>query len=169
MINEKLKELKAIEKEFGEKITEKMRTQAMARISSKMISTVARHLIKDAGYSVATTILQREFRHIGRNDAKEFIDIFKLKQNDYKDASKALKIAAFFLGLRLDTVENETIVRNCPQGAEAIKFREPILCNACLEYNNGILQEMLGDDNILERTKWIFNGDEYCMFKVKKK
>ncbi|MDI6798784.1 MAG: methanogen output domain 1-containing protein [Candidatus Aenigmarchaeota archaeon] len=169
MENEKLKELEAIKKEFDEKITEEMRTEAMARISSRMISTIARHLIKDAGYSVATTILQREFRNLGRNDAKEFIDTFELKKNDYKDASKALKIAALFLGLKLDAIENETIVRDCPQGAEAIKFREPILCNACSEYTNGILQEMLGEGYVLERTKWIFKGDSYCMFKIRKK
>jgi len=52
---------------------------------------------------------------------------------------------------------------------EAIKLREPILCNACLEYNNGILEEMLGDSYTLERTKWVFEGDRYCMFRIKRK
>ena len=168
-MNKKIKELKEIEKEFREKINERMRTEAMAKLTSKMISTIARHLIRDAGYSVATTIIQREFREIGKNDAKEFSKIFNLKKNDLKDASKALKIAAMVLGLKLNAVGKETIIEDCPQGAQAVKFKEPILCNACLEYNNGILQEMLGDGFTLERTKWIFNGDKYCMFKIIKK
>ena len=169
MANQKFKELKGIENEFEKRVTEKMRSEVMTKMSSRMISILARRLIKDSGYSVATTILQREFRAMGKSNAREFIDIFKLEKNSYRDASKALKVAALFLGLKLDTIENETIIKDCPQGNEAIKFKEPLLCNVCLEYNRGILEEMLGEDVTLERTKWIFNGDGCCMFKPRKK
>lgn len=169
MANKKMKELREVEKEFDEKISERKRKDAMAKVSSRIISIISKHLIKDTGYSVATTILQRELRRMGREDAKNIIDLFNLKREDFKDASKALKIAAMFLGLRLDVVENETVVRECPQGMEAIKLREPLLCNICLEYNNGIIQEMLGDGFFLDRTKWIFKGDEYCWFQIKKR
>lgn len=169
MTNKKMKELREIEREFEEKISERKRKDVMAKVSSRIISIIAKHLIKDSGYSVATTILQRELRRMGREDAKNITELFNLKKNDFKDASKALKIAAMFLGLRLDVVEDETVVRECPHGLEAIKLREPLLCNICLEYNKGILEEMLGDGFSIDRTKWIFKGDEYCWFHVKKR
>ena len=169
MRNEKAEELRRLKIAFNRKVSVERRMKTMGRITSRIISALAKHLIKDAGYSVAMIILQREIRNIGREDAKDFVKLFGLKRGDKKDASKALKIAALFLGLELDALGNETIVKNCPQGMEAIKLREPILCNACLEYNNGILEEMLGDSYTLERTKWVFEGDRYCMFRIKRK
>lgn len=166
-MNRKLKELRKIEREFKRKIPERVRIDKMGKMFGGIVSVLARNLIKDVGYSVATKIIKREFRSLGRNDAKYFIELFKLKRGSIKDASKALKIAALFLGLKLDVVGNETIVKDCPLGNEAIKFDEPILCNACLEYNNGILEEMLGEGKKLKRTKWIFEGDGYCMFTKK--
>lgn len=162
-------ELREIEKEFDEKISERERKDAMTKVASRIISIIAKHLINDTGYSVATTILQRELRRMGREDAKNIAEMFNLKRNDTKDASKALKISALFLGLRLDVVENETVVRECPQGKEAINLKEPLLCNVCLEYNKGILEEMIGDSFLIDRLKWIFKGDEYCWFQIKKR
>ncbi|MEM7825506.1 MAG: hypothetical protein QW412_01440 [Candidatus Aenigmatarchaeota archaeon] len=175
-MKEKLKELKEIEREINEKISEELRTEITTRMVSRIISIISKYLIRTMGYSAATTILQREFRNMGKESAKEFINLFNLKRKNHKDAwndnavaSRALKIAALFLGLKLDGLGNETIVKNCPQGMQAIKLREPLLCNICLEYNNGVLLEMLGEDYVLERIKWIFSNDEYCMFRIKEK
>ncbi|MCS7105831.1 MAG: hypothetical protein NZ942_00740, partial [Candidatus Aenigmarchaeota archaeon] len=91
---EKVKELEEIEKEFKKNVVEKTRIENIAKMSSRMVSVIAKHLIKNTGYAAATTILQREFREIGKNDAKKIAKMFRLEYNNHKDASKALKIAA---------------------------------------------------------------------------
>lgn len=166
---EKENELKEIEKEFEEKISERERMDMMGRMSSRIISVIAKHLIRDMGYSITTTVFQREFRKMGTEDAKIIARLFNLKKNNLKDASKALKIAALFLGLRLEVVGSETVVRGCPQGIEAVNQKESFLCNVCLEYNKGIIEEMLGNGFTINRGKWIFKGDEYCEFRINKK
>lgn len=166
---EKENELKEIEEEFRAKISERERMDMMGRMSSRIISVIAKHLIRDMGYTTTSTVFQREFRKMGREDAKIIAKIFNLEKNNIKNASKALKIAALFLGLKLDIVGNETVVRDCPQGKEAINQKESFLCNVCLEYNKGIIEEMLGNGFTIDRGKWIFKGDEYCEFRISKK
>lgn len=157
----KERELKRIKNEVKNKTAENYRV----KIFAKMILALSMFLIKEGGYSIARTIIKREFRKIGKEFAEEFSKTFGLQKNSVKNASKLLKIAATIFGLELDVAGNETIVRNCPLGREAIKLNRPILCDACLEFNNGILEEMLSKDYILDRTTWIFKGDEYCQFK----
>lgn len=165
---EKRKELEKIKREFKRKVSEKKLNEIRMRVLSAMICVLARRLIRNTGYSTAATILRREFRKLGREHAITFSRIFNLKRGCIKDASKALKIAALFLGLHLSTKGSETIVTNCPQGEEALKWEEPILCTVCIEYNNGILSEMLGESYRIKRTKWIFQNDKYCEFRVVK-
>jgi predicted hydrocarbon binding protein len=169
MQNKKLEELANIENLVKEKISEKERVAMMGRITSKFISAMAKYVIKDRGYGVATRIMERELREIGKADAKKIKEIFGFNTNDPETLSKVLKIAAMILGLELGVVGDETVVRNCPQGMEALALKQPILCNFCLEYNNGMVEEMLGREFYLDRINWIFSGDDYCAFKLKKR
>jgi predicted hydrocarbon binding protein len=168
MVNKKLEELQSIESLVRERIPEKERMTMMGWIVSKMISSIARHVIKYRGYNIAGKIMERELRKIGRANAKRIKEIFGL-DNSPESVSKVLKIAAMILGLELGVDKNETVVKNCPQGNEALALRQPILCNFCLEYNKGIVEEMLGEDFYMERIKWIFKGDKHCAFKLRKR
>jgi predicted hydrocarbon binding protein len=168
-MKDKLAELIHLENLLKEKMSESERKRMMGRIVARMICSLTKHLIKNAGYSVATTIIERELKEIGKSDANELMRIFQFKKGDPENASKILKIASMILGLKLDVIGDETIIRECPQGSEAVKLKESLMCNVCKEYCNGIVEEILGDDFFLERTKSLVNGDEYCMFKIRKK
>ncbi len=167
-MNKKLEELQSIESLIREKIPEKERATMMGRVMSRMMSSITKHVIKYSGHSIATKIMARELREIGKTDAKTIKEIFDL-DNSPESVSKVLKIAAMILGLELDVVEDETVIKNCPQGNEALELKQPLLCNFCLEYNNGIVEEMLGKDFYMERINWIFKGNNYCAFKLKKR
>lgn len=169
MINKKFEELASIESLVREIIPEKERVAMMGKVTSKFISSMAKHVIRDRGYGVATRIMERELREIGKADAKKIKEIFGLNTNDPETLSKVLKISAMILGLELGIVGDETVIKNCPQGMEALALKQPILCNFCLEYNNGIVEEMLGREFYLDRINWIFSGDDYCAFKLKKR
>ena len=165
----KLAELLYLENLVKKKISEDERKRMRGRIFAQMICSLAKNLVRDAGYKVATTIIKREIRKVGRNDANHLMELLGLKEKTVENASRILKVAAMILGLRLDAVGSETIIRECPQGMEAIKLNEPLMCNVCLEYCNGIIESVVGIDYKIERTKCIVNGDEYCMFRIVKR
>lgn len=169
MTNKKTGELDSIDNLVKEKIPEKERIAMMGKVTSKFISSMAKHVIRERGYNVATKIMERELREIGKEDAKKIREIFDLNSNDPETLSKVLKIAAMILGLDLGIAGDETVIKNCPQGIEALSLKQPILCNFCLEYNTGIVEEILGKEFYLDRINWIFNGDDYCAFKLKKR
>jgi len=168
-MNDKLAELVQLQNLFKEKISIDERMKMRGKIVAQMICILAKYLIKDAGYSVATTIIQRELRKMGKNDAKKLMGIFKLKEGTPENASKILKIAAMILGLKLDVIDNETIVRECPQGEEALRLKEPLMCKVCSEYCRGIIEGVIGREFVLERMKCLVDGDEYCMFRIRKR
>lgn len=167
-VRDKVVELTQVEHMF-KGMPEKERMAMFGRMASRMICAVAKHLIKNSGYSVTTTVLKREFRDIGRSDANEIMRVFKIKEKTPENTSKVLKITALVLGMKLDVVSDETIIRECPHGAQALELKQPLLCNVCAEYCNGIVEGVLGERFKLDRTKSLIDGDGYCMFKLRKK
>jgi predicted hydrocarbon binding protein len=168
-MRDKLAELLYLQQLVREKLSEDEITQMRGRIMAKFICTLAKYLIKDAGYARATKAIQRGLRKIGEEDAKRLMRIFKLKEKTPQNASRILKIAAMILGLKLDVVEDETIIRNCPQGKEALKLKEPLMCKVCSEYCKGIIEGIIGKEFELKRIKSLVNGNKYCMFRIVKR
>ncbi|MEM7825887.1 MAG: hypothetical protein QW412_03455 [Candidatus Aenigmatarchaeota archaeon] len=167
-MEEKVKELKEIEDEIYKKFEEKERMKMLGNIASKIICTMAKYLVKDTGYSATKRIIERELREIGKNDAEKIIKLLGIEKNP-ENASKALKIAALILGLKLDMVNNNTIVRDCPYGAEVLKLKDPFFCVICHEYCRGIVEKIAGGNYTLVQTSSLTKGDEFCSFDVKKR
>jgi predicted hydrocarbon binding protein len=163
-----MRELEEIEKLIKKKIPAEERVKVVAHTAGRIICSLAKHLIKDSGYGVVSTIMSREMRNLGKNDARNYMKIFGIREGDPKNASKLLRIAAFLLGLKLKIGDGESLVVECPYGASVKEFQEPFICNVCLEYCRGIVEEVLGPAFIFERTKWLVNGDECCAFKIRK-
>ncbi len=127
---------------------------------------LAKHFTKIAGYSVASTVLQREIREIGKKDAKTLAKILNIKEVTLQNASKLLRAAAFIFGLELSPKGEHSIVTDCPfsrvQG-------QPLICKICLEYNKGILEGFAGDRFKFTQIKSLGKGDEYCEFETTEK
>jgi predicted hydrocarbon binding protein len=167
----KLKELKEIEEMVKSKMSERERIWTLGKISSVIICKLAKHLIKNIGYSSVATIIQRELREIGKKDAKKIIDLFGFEIKNVSDASKVLKIAALLLGMNLDVKGNETIITECPYG-ESVKefpFDQPFYCNVCREYCKGLIEGTLGDGFVFIQSSSISKGDSFCAFRIVKK
>lgn len=165
----KLEELTNLERMLKEKMTEDERMKMNGLMVSKILGAISKRLIKTVGYDVTSTILQRELREIGKINAKELMGIFGFKEKTPENASKILKIATLILGFKLDVADGETVIKECSFGTESLQLKEPFLCNVCLEYCRGVIEEMLGGQFTLERTKSLVSGDPYCMFKIKKR
>jgi|YelNatPaOPRAMG01_1025707.scaffolds.fasta_scaffold03472_13 predicted hydrocarbon binding protein len=168
-MEKKIKELKKIEGEIYKRFEEKERMKMLGNITSRIICTIAKHLIKDVGYSATKRIIERELREIGKNDAEKIIQLLGIEEKTPENASKALKIAALILGLSLDIADNHTIIKECPYGAEVLKFRDPFFCVICNEYCKGIVEKIAGENYTLIQISSLTKGDKFCSFDVKKR
>lgn len=163
MSNEDVQQLVKNKLDLSERIA------TLAHTAGSIICSLAKHLIKDSGYSVASTVMTRELRSLGRKDARKYMEIFEIKERSQENASKILKIAATLLGLKLIVEKGETKIVQCPYGSCVKEFKEPFICNVCLEYCRGIVEEVLGSGFTFERIKWMVKGDEYCTFEIRKR
>lgn len=155
--------------EIGQKFSAEQRLAEMGKIVGSLLSTVTARLIKDTGYSVVSTVLKREIHKIAKQNAEDIMKLFDLKETSPENTSKLLKLVALILGLKLDVVGEETVVRRCPQADMAKELKEPFLCNICHEYAKGMVEGTLGENFDFEILKSMGDGDEYCAFKTKEK
>lgn len=164
MTYNRVKELKEIKREFRKNLNkiEELRT------NQKIISILAKHFVKGSGYSIASTVLKREFRRMGREDVERIIKIFRINGKDVVDAKRALKIAAMNLGLKLKVAEGVTVVEECPYGAEVLNNGEELVCKICKEYCTGIVEKMLGEGYEINHAQKIASGQKYCKFEIVK-
>lgn len=160
----RVKELKEIKKRFKENF---YRIKEL-RTNQKIISILAKHLVKSSGYSIASTVLKREFRRIGKQNAERIVKIFGINGKGVVDAKRALKIAAMDLGVKLKVVDDVTVAEECPYGAEAVNNRERLVCQICKEYCNGIVEKILGDGYEVNQSQKISSGQKYCKFEIVK-
>ncbi|MEM5834513.1 MAG: hypothetical protein QXQ69_01530 [Candidatus Aenigmatarchaeota archaeon] len=168
-MEEKIKELKDIEERVYKNFNERERMKMLGNIAGRIICTMAKHLVKDTGYSVTKKIIERELREIGRNDAEIMIKLLNTQEKNAETASKALKIAALILGLKLGIVNNHTVIVECPYGAEVMRVKDPFLCAICHEYCKGIVEKIAGENYTLVQNSSLTKGDEFCSFDVKKR
>lgn len=168
-MNEKKQEiLKEIKKEIHDRMKDEEVNKVLTGIYGRIISNLARRLIKLEGYSVVNTLIKREMREIGRHDAEVIAQAFGLK-NTPEDMSKTLKIAATIIGYNLDVEDGETIVKGCPFANMAIETREPTLCNICTEYVNGMTEGILGEEYEMMASHDITHDVPHCFFRLRKK
>lgn len=143
------------------------RTKIFGGIFTRIISTLAKRLIKHEGYAATNTILKRELNEIGRKDAKLISGIFGIKDRGPENSSQILKIAALILGFRLDVKDGETIVKECPFAVLAKEMKEPMLCSICSDYCQGITNEIVGENAQIEGRHDIEKEKPECYFKLK--
>jgi predicted ArsR family transcriptional regulator len=165
--NEKLEILHELQKKI-EEMPKVERTKILGGMFTRIISVLTRRLIKLEGYSVTSTILERELRELGQRDAQLISNIFGIKSKDPENTSKVLKIAALILGYNLDVEGKETVVRECPFAILAKEMNEPQLCNICSNYCQGIVDEMLGKNFIIEGFHDIQSESPKCYYVLKK-
>ncbi len=150
-----------------EDMPETQRTKIFGGIFTRIISVLAARLIKYEGYSITNTILKRELNEIGKRDAKVLAEIFGIKGKGPENSSQILKIAALILGFKLDVEKGETVVRECPFAMLAKEMKEPMLCNICSDYCQGITNEIIGDNAKIEGTHNIEMEKPECYFRMK--
>jgi hypothetical protein len=137
--------LKELEKRI-EKIPDREKYKFLSKFFVGIISNLAKRLIKYEGYPATRTIIQREITEIGRRDAIEIMKKFKIKKKSPENVSKILKIAALLLGYKLEVIDGETYVKECPFAVLAKETGEPLITQICSWYCNGIAEEVLGKE-----------------------
>src|SRR3990170_3237626 len=161
----KLNELKGLaDKEIPIDIKSDLSFKTLVAI----IATLGKYLIRTEGYSVTETILKRELRELGKKDAAKIKEILGLNTRiTEEDVKSVMNIMAMILGLRLDFIgEKKVGVVKCPFYDALKEYKQPFMCNACIEYNNGVVHELVGTNSKVKRTKWLFDGDNCCVFDV---
>lgn len=163
-------ELDKIEALLDKKLPPKERQNLASQILGTIIHILGKHLVRVHGYSILSTVLEREMRELGRKSAKMLKDLFGINEVTEESVKTILNAAAIILGLKLGLRDGKKVVaEKCPFYETLKKFNEPFMCNACMEYNNGIVEELMGDKFKVERKKWLFNGDGCCVYGVVKK
>jgi predicted hydrocarbon binding protein len=158
-------EIGKLEKFINKKVQKKDFT---SKTLGRIISILGKHLIKMQGYSILSTVLRREIREIGKRDAKFLKEVLNIDTSETNDIKLIINAAALLFGIKLK-VENERVIAvKCPFHEALSEFKEPFMCNACVEYNKGITEELTNDNFTVERTKWLFE-DGYCVFQPVRK
>ncbi len=161
--------LESLTIEYNKKLTDEKKAKMLGSITSKMLSGITRQLIKASGYGVTLTILKRELEEVGKQNAIEIMKAFDLKGDKLAIASEVMKISALLLGLDMQVVGNETVVKDCPQCRLAKEESEPAFTKICFDYGSGVVHAVLGDGYELVEDKCIARGDDYCSYSIKKK
>jgi predicted ArsR family transcriptional regulator len=156
-------------KMIEEKIKSDKRINFFGHTAGSIICALAKNLIKSDGYGVASTVLTREIRKLGKSDAERIMEIFDIKERTPENASKIMKIAAVMIGLKFEKKGVDTLITECAYGDCVKEYYEPFICRVCLEYNKGIIHGVLGENFTLDQPKWLINGDEGCSFKLRKR
>lgn len=167
-MNDREQNLNEIKKEVHSKMKEEEINQVLTGIYSRIISTLAHRLVKFEGYSVVGTILKREIRVLAKRDAETIMKIFGLEKSE-ENLSKVLKIAATIIGYNLKVEGEETVVLGCPFGKMAKEMNDPLLCNICTEYVNGVTEAVLGDGYEMVGTHDLKMDSPNCYYKLRKK
>jgi len=135
-----------------------------------IIGILGRHLVRSDGYSVLSTVLKREIRELGKRDCKLLKEVTGLTEPTEENIKSTLNMAAMVLGLKLDLIEEKKVaVVECPFFDTLKNNKNSFMCNACIEYSSGIIDELANGEFRLERTRWLFSGDGSCIFKPVKK
>jgi len=160
-------EIENLKKEMEKRLSVDDRIKFMGCAAGDIIAILAKYLIKTAGYTTTARVLLREIRELGKEKARKVMEMFKIEDRSRYNASKILKIVALFLGLELKK-ENGTYVVKCPYGESVRKSNEPFICKICSEFNQGIVEEVLGPTFKFKRNKYLLE-DGFCDFEVEKK
>ncbi|MEM5883155.1 MAG: hypothetical protein QXQ77_02860 [Candidatus Aenigmatarchaeota archaeon] len=159
--------IEKIKKELEEKLPVEERIKFLSYASGNIITILAKYLIKTTGYTTVSKVLLREIRELGKNDAEKIAKIFEIKEKTPENVSKILKIIALCLGLTLKE-ENGTYIIACPYGECVKKFKEPFICKICSEYNQGVIEQILGPKFVIKRDKYLLY-DGVCNFQIEEK
>jgi predicted hydrocarbon binding protein len=158
-------ELDKLENLINEKLPSRKRQRLASQILATIVHILGKHLKRTHGYSVLLTVLKREMRELGRKNAILLKELFGVKEATEESIKSILNIAAMILGLELGLInEREVAAIKCPFYETLREFNDPFLCNACLAYNNGIVEELTGGKLGVKRVKWLFNGDGCCIY-----
>ncbi len=146
-------------------IPERDKSKFFGRFFVSIISALSQRLIRYEGYSVTRKILEREITEVGKRDAKDIMKIFSLQERTPDNVSKSLKIAALILGFKLEVLDGETVVKECPFAMMAKSVNEPLIAEICSWYCSGIATEILGEDYKWLGTHDITKDVPICFFK----
>lgn len=159
--------LEKIKKTLEEKLSFDERIKLLGYASGSIITTLAKYLIQAYGYTTMKKVLLREIRELGRRDAERIMEIFEIKEKTPENASKILKILAICLGLELKEENGGTHIVGCPYGECVKKFKEPFICKICSEYNQGVIEFILGPKFMFKRSKYLLENG-FCDFQIEK-
>ncbi len=160
--------LEKIKKDLEEKLSVEERINLLKYTSGNIITILSKYLIQTSGYATMTKILLREIKELGKKDAEKIMEVFGIKEKTPENASKVLKILAICLGLELKEENGETHIVKCPYGDCVKKFKEPFICRICSEYNQGVIEEVIGSRFVLKRNKYLLE-DGFCDFQIEKR
>ena len=141
------------------------RKKISSRTLGKIITILGKHLTKIQGYSVFSTVLKREIRETGKSDANFLSKILRIENVTPETIKLVINSAAILLGLKLGIRNGKVVALECPFYEALKEYEEPFMCNACVEYNKGIAEELTNDKFTVKRVKWFFDGDNCCIFK----
>ena len=159
-----------LENLINKKIPPDVRLTLASSTLGTVIASLGKHLIKTYGYSVTDTVLKRELRELGKKDAVKLKKILGLEQTTEGNVKSIINIAAIILGLKLGLIDKQKVgVVKCPFYDSLKEYKQPFMCNACIEYNKGLVKELIGNEFSVKRVKWLFDGNESCVFDVTKR
>ncbi len=154
-----IKKLQQIIKKIPEK------EKIVANTLGKIITILGKYMVKMQGYSILSTVLKREIREVGKENAKFLMNFLKIKEPKEEDIKLIMNLAALLLGLKLKVKNGKVVATECPFYKTLKEYKEPFMCNACVEYNKGIAEELTNGKFTIKRVHWLFEGDKYCVFK----
>lgn len=160
--------LEEIKRKIEERLSPDERIKILGYSAGSIITILAKYLIQTSGYSTMSKVLLREIRKLGREDAKKIVKIFNINEKTPENTSQILKILALCLGLELEEGNGQTHVVKCPYGECVNKFREPFICKICSEYNQGVIEEILGPGFVFKRNKYLLK-DGFCDFQIERR
>jgi predicted hydrocarbon binding protein len=145
------------------------RHQIAINTLGNIICILSKYLIKTHGYDAMLTILRRELRELGKMDARMLMNLLDIAERGPESVKILINVAALILGIELGIKEGRVVAIRCPFAGIIKALNEPFLCNACEEYNSGILEEVMGENFKLEAFKRLTNEDEYCRYRIIKR
>lgn len=164
-----MKQMKYWEVEkLEEFVNKRVKKGFTSKTLGKIISVLGKHLIKMQGYSILSTVLKREIREIGKGDAKLLKRALNIKVVGTDDIKLVVNAAALLLGIKLEVKDGRVVATKCPFREALDEFGEPFMCNACVEYNKGVIEELTNEKFTAERTKWLFE-DGCCVYQPVRK
>lgn len=167
------KKEKTLLKKLFLKVPENEKIKSTSITLGNIICILAKHLINSMGYAIASRVISRDIRELGKSDIERLEKLFNLSRT-FDDKKRLTRLAGMLLGLDFrifmdEKGETHAFIVNCPFNKIIKKFNEPFICKVCEEYNRGIVEALFGHEFKLVPIKRMSEGDKYCKYHITKK